>query len=107
MAVVLYATLHVASLSFVLTQRPLDSAWQRSFTRRCQVKLNDHVFNARKKSHATILEMDRLVREHPISECLRVVNVGELDPSVPLERNLQRTVIFVSTQRCTSVDLCH
>lgn len=115
-------TVRCAALSKLQLTRPVRQ-WIHSFTSSCVLKVLDQAFGVARLTHATVLRLDRLVRENAQvkGDALRVVNVGKpeelflANPSLPadaqpqedetarVQRAMQRTTVFVLTQKCTSL----
>ncbi|EJD46940.1 hypothetical protein AURDEDRAFT_184166 [Auricularia subglabra TFB-10046 SS5] len=73
--------------------------WIYGFIQQVVFKVMDQAFGATLPTYATVLRLDRLVREHPVGEHLRTVNVGEAQEGIPMSLLLQRNIIFGLTQR--------
>ncbi|KZV97528.1 hypothetical protein EXIGLDRAFT_730460 [Exidia glandulosa HHB12029] len=94
--------------------------WIHHFTNACVLKVLDQAFGVARLTHATVLRLDRVVREEAQvkGDTLRVVNVGKPEElflanpaatgvemgmeaeDVRVRRAMQRTTVFVLTQKC-------
>ncbi|KZV86282.1 hypothetical protein EXIGLDRAFT_653392 [Exidia glandulosa HHB12029] len=73
--------------------------WTHMFSKQCMLKVMDQAFGVTPLAYGTVLRLDRLVREHPISEPLRLVNVGHMDAGEETSLILQRNTVFALTQK--------
>ncbi|KZV89930.1 hypothetical protein EXIGLDRAFT_838173 [Exidia glandulosa HHB12029] len=73
--------------------------WTHRFSKECMLKVMDQAFGVTPLAYGTVLRLDRLIREHPISDSLRLVNVGHLEAAEATALILQRNTIFALTQK--------
>ncbi|KZV96938.1 hypothetical protein EXIGLDRAFT_833212 [Exidia glandulosa HHB12029] len=73
--------------------------WVRGFTKRCLVKVTNQAFGTAKVSHGTVMQLDRMLREYPVSDILRLKNIGVPDANVPLVLAMQRTIVLLLTNK--------
>ncbi|KZV99214.1 hypothetical protein EXIGLDRAFT_725850 [Exidia glandulosa HHB12029] len=73
--------------------------WNHTFSRECLLKVMDQAFGVTPPAYGTVLRLDRLVREHPISESLRLVNVGHVEAGHSTALILQRNTVFALSQK--------
>ncbi|KZV89928.1 hypothetical protein EXIGLDRAFT_649809 [Exidia glandulosa HHB12029] len=73
--------------------------WNHKFTRECMLKIMDQAFGVTPLTYATVLRLDRMVREHPMGESLRLTNVGHVDAGVATGLLMQRNVTFSLVQK--------
>ncbi|KZV85592.1 hypothetical protein EXIGLDRAFT_653952 [Exidia glandulosa HHB12029] len=72
--------------------------WFHQFTKDCLLKVMDQAFGVAPLTYATVLRLDRLVREQPLSENLRLATECN-KPGLAVPLSLQRNVTFTLTQR--------
>ncbi|KZV82070.1 hypothetical protein EXIGLDRAFT_844076 [Exidia glandulosa HHB12029] len=74
-------------------------SWINSFTSVCVLKALEDAFSAHGASHDTVMRLDRMIREHPVTEALRMSEPGSQD-STSSDRVLilQRACIMVNYQ---------
>ncbi|EJD35824.1 hypothetical protein AURDEDRAFT_92952 [Auricularia subglabra TFB-10046 SS5] len=77
----------------------LFAHWVHTFTSQVMSKVMDEAFGVTSPTYATILRLDKLVREHPVHERLRIVDVGMPMPDIPTALLLQRNAVFSLTQQ--------
>ncbi|EJD44866.1 hypothetical protein AURDEDRAFT_166048 [Auricularia subglabra TFB-10046 SS5] len=72
--------------------------WIHTFTQQVLLKVMDQAFGVAPLTYTTVLRLDRLVREHPISDGLRIANAGQIEPGISTVVLLQRHTVFALTQ---------
>lgn len=72
--------------------------WIHTFTQQVLLKVMDQAFGVAPLTYTTVLRLDRLVREHPISDGLRIANPGQIEPGISAVVLLQRHTVFALTQ---------
>lgn len=60
----------------------------------------DRAFGAARVSHGTVMQLDLIVREHPVSPALRMPSAPEAD--IPLRLALQRATALILPQKRTA-----
>jgi hypothetical protein len=83
----------------MLTPHLKDRHWIGHFSYTCLLKIIDQAFAIHSPTYATILHLDRLVREGPMPSHIHLVNVGHHDYGMRTGQIMQRNVSFVLTQK--------
>ncbi|EJD46867.1 hypothetical protein AURDEDRAFT_86868 [Auricularia subglabra TFB-10046 SS5] len=73
--------------------------WNHTFTQKVLFKVMDEAFGVAPLTYAAVMRLDRLVREHPLPEDMRIEDVGEPQTNIPTWLLLQRSTIFGLTQK--------
>lgn len=76
--------------------------WNHHFTKNALLQVLDQAFGVTPLTYATVLRLDRLVRDHPLADQLRMVNIGQVDTNLEETHILRRNTIFSLTQKCPS-----
>lgn len=71
--------------------------WFHLFTQDCLLKVMEQAFGVAPLTYATVLRLDRMVRDHSLSENLRLAT-DCTKPGIQVPLALQRTAIFSLTQ---------
>ncbi|KZV87137.1 hypothetical protein EXIGLDRAFT_773988 [Exidia glandulosa HHB12029] len=74
-------------------------AWSHGFTSSCLLRVADQAFSPRAVSYATVLRLDQVIREHPVSPMLRTPNVGKFEPDIPVTLAMQRASVMIITNK--------
>ncbi|EJD39543.1 hypothetical protein AURDEDRAFT_153771 [Auricularia subglabra TFB-10046 SS5] len=75
------------------------TGWSRSFTSACLMRVLEQAHGAAEVSHATVMRLDRMVREHPVSPALRISKPGTVNPDVPMKTAMQQATVMVLAQK--------
>lgn len=89
----------LTSLLLSSPTRAVDRSWYSEFSYKVLGKVIDEAFGAKAPNYATILRLDRLVRDDVAPSHVRVVNVGREEPGTPEWHIIQKNMMFILVQR--------